>query len=197
MANACASPWADERNEDKPHLLPVSLGTGIREALGLSWRVVLEVAKHDLSLADAQARHLEEIKNGEFITLRAIALFHGITTRQASHLTHKKGFPAHAFTIHTQRVWYLADIEAHRLGRFFPRRTPGELQDQILSSKEIREMFGEPTKWEMYQATQLSGVSSRIPPPAGQVNGIHYWFRITVEAWRDLHPDQTGDRKRL
>lgn len=138
--------WADERNEDKPRLPPVSLGTGVREALGLSWSPVLQVAKRNLSLVDAQERELEALKqeNGEFVTLRAIALMHGLSARKATHLTHQEDFPAHAFTIHTRLVWYLADIEAHHSSQPFPRRTPGELQDQILSSKEIRAMFGEP-----------------------------------------------------
>lgn len=186
--------WADERNENKAHLLPVSLSSGIREALGLSWSAVLQVAKRDLSLVDAQRRHLKELKqeNGEFVTLRAIALIHGITTRRASHLTHEESFPAHAFTVHSRRVWYLADIEAHHSGQPFPRRTPGELQDQIMSSKEIREMFGELTKWELRCATHSPNASARIPPPAGQVNGAHYWFRIAVEAWCDQRPNQTS-----
>ena len=178
--------WARERNEKNPKLPPVASGIAVRNGLVLPWSVALEVAKGKVSLADAQARELIrlEAEDGEFVGLHAIALIHGVSTGRARHMTGDKDFPvAYAFTLHERRVWLLTDIKAHHANDPFPRRTNGWLQPKIMTGKDICRMFGLTTKQLEGERRRHSG--SRIPRPAGQVGGIHYWFRIAVEAWLD------------
>lgn len=174
--------WAQERNERKPHAPPVAVAESISRSLTLPWNLVVKVAQRDLSLADAQRRELETLKteNGEFIGSGAVALVHGITGHRAKLLTRSEGFPTYAFKMRTSRIWHLSDVEAHHEGQPFPERTPGGLQHQILATPEICELCGLSVS-AMWNA--VSHGRPTAPPPSGRVRRLHYWFRISVEAW--------------
>lgn len=182
--------WARERNDKKPGLPPVAGSTSLREGLALPWSTAVEVAKGNLSLADAQAKEQERVKreDGEFVGLRAIALIFGMSLSRAEYMAQSEGFPTHAFVLNKRRVWLLSDVEAHHAGKPFPLRTAAWLQWQIMTSRDIRRLCGGLTKSELEHALEPSRCGSRIPRPAGHVGGILYWFRIAVEAWLDQAP---------
>jgi len=177
--------WVRERNEKNPQLPPVAGGDGVRYGLVLPWSVVLEVAKGELKLADAQKRELkrQEAEDGDFIGLHAVALIHGMSAGRAKHMTAEdEGFPAYAFKLQRKRVWLLDDIQAHRSAQPFPRRTPGWLQCEILDSTDIKRLCGGLAKGELENALQRH-CGSHVPRPAGHIGGSLYWYRIAVEAW--------------
>lgn len=186
---AAYNAWADERNEKKPQLPPLAMASSIRHALVLPWGAALEVAKGDLNLADAQTQELTRLlaEDGEFIGAHAIALIFGASLDRTRHMTNAEDFPTHAFTLYGKRVWLLSDTQAHHAGQPFPSRTAGWLQEHILTSHDIRRLCGGLTEDELHGALQPPHCGSRIPHPAGRVAGVHYWFRLTVEAWLTLH----------
>jgi hypothetical protein len=180
--------WAQERNEKKPRLTPVASAESIDEALVLSWSTVVRVAKRELSIADAQAQELKRLEreNGEFVTVRAIALMHGVTTPQANRVVAGDAFPPHAFKLYRMRIWRLSDVRAHLANEPFPSREPEELQGQVMTATEVRHLLGL-SRMEMIAAVERTQMTpprpARIPRPAGRVGSFHYWFRLAVEAW--------------
>ena len=182
-AEADYNAWAEERNEKKPKLPPVANSSCVRAGLVLSWRATLEVAKGELSLADAQARELKhlEAEDGDFVGLRAIALIHGVSASRAKHMSTSDDFPAHAFTLHKKKVWLLSDIKAHHASKPFLSRTAAWLQWQLLTSMDVARACGM-TKVELEGALRRHP-GSRVPRPSGQIGNSYYWFAITVEAW--------------
>ena len=181
--------WAQERNERKPHCPPVATADNISRSLVLPWSLTVKVAQRDLSLADAQRQELETLKSedGKFIGPGAVALIHGITIHKLKFLTRDEGFPSHAFKMRTSRIWHLSDVEAHHDGKPFPERTPGGLQGQILTTPEICELCGL-TTGALWNA--VSHGHPTAPRPSGRVRRLHFWFRITVEAWADATGNQ-------
>jgi hypothetical protein len=179
--------WTQERNERSP-LPPVAGTESIRTALSLPWRTTVSIAKGETSLVDAQAKRREELQkeNGEFVTITAIALIHGVTTRQATVLTHKDTFPHVAFKLHQNRVWRLSDIEAHHTGEAFPERKASELQPEIMDSVDICRLC-RVSQNELKKAMLRLRVP--IPPPTGSIAGAFYWFRTEVEDWARANPD--------
>jgi predicted DNA-binding transcriptional regulator AlpA len=144
----------------------------------------VKVAQGNLSLPDAQAQHLEHLRqeDGEFVSTSAIALLHGVSLRQARSMFMRDGFPAYTFRIHEIRAWYWSDIEAHHAGAPFPEREPGTLQQEIMTSKDVRQYCGF-TERELWPL--MARESPRVPRAAGRVAGRFYWLRSAVEAWAD------------
>lgn len=180
--------WAEERNERESLRPRVARGQAIRDSLVLPWSAVMSVAKHELSLADAQAQQLERLRreDGEFVGVRAVALVNGLSVAQAKRLVLDGGFPRHAFMLSDNRAWHLSDVEAHHANEPFPSRVPGGLQPQVMTSEGIRRLCGL-TLGEIKRALALARPDPRLPGQAGKVTGIHYWFRISVEAWCEIH----------
>jgi hypothetical protein len=192
--------WAEERNEQKPHLARVSRAEGAVRSLVLPWSAIVKVAQREISLADAQERELERLKakDGVFVSSAAIALIHGVTSTQVEGITRSDGFPNHAFTIRmglrTSRIWHLSDVEAHHKGEPFPERVPGGLQHQIMTREEICKVCGLTVSALIYA---LSRGHQAAPRPAGCVIRNRYWFRISVEAWADATGNQDALTKLL
>jgi len=176
--------WAQERNENKPNVTPVATGCAINEALVLPWSAIVRVAKREVPLAVAQRRQLKRLKKkgGEFVSASTIALMLGVSRGNARHLMEAAKFPAVAFRVSGQRAWYLTDVEAYQVGQPFPKRKQGELQSQIMMSKDVYELCGV-TGVEAKQSP--SHLGSLLPPSAGRIGACHYWFRTSVEAWLD------------
>jgi hypothetical protein len=180
--------WVIERNENAPHLPPVTRGNTIIHKLAIRWNLVLEIARGDLSLADVQAERLAHLtsKGEDFGSVAVIALLHGISTTHAGFITKRDAFPAFAFKLQATRVWHLADILAHHAGEPFPERVPEELQQDILDSKQIRNLCGLTTSEMDYAVYTRKG---NIPHPSGYVGGYHYWWRHDVERWATENPE--------
>jgi predicted DNA-binding transcriptional regulator AlpA len=176
--------WAEERNERRPHAPPVATAESASRSLVLPWSLIVKVAQRDLSLADAQGQVLETLKgeDGEFIATGAVALIHGVTFHRAKLIVRGEGFPAHAFQMRESRIWHLSDVEAHHEGQPFPEREPGGLQGQILTTPEVSDLCGL-TVSALWNA--VSHGHPTAPPPSGRVRRLHFWFRITVEAWAE------------
>jgi hypothetical protein len=177
--------WAVERNQANPDLPPLTTERSIHAALGLPWPVTLKVALHDLSLAEAQARHKKKLRreSGGFVSLHGVALIRGFTFGQARHQVQTdRTFPPYAFTLHGARVWRWEDVEDHHKGEPFPKRKRGEMQGEVFDSHHIMRLCGLTLK-------ELSGAIRRhrpdVPRPAGRVSQHPYWLRAEVEAWND------------
>jgi predicted DNA-binding transcriptional regulator AlpA len=123
-------------------------------------------------------------EDGEFVGIRAVALVNGITVGRAKRLVQQDGFPRHAFTLARSRVWHLSDVEAHHANEPFPSRVPGGLQPQVMTSEDICRLCGL-SRRQVIRALERTHLDPRLPRPAGKVTGIHYWFRISVEAWSE------------
>ncbi len=183
--------WAQERNARSPRVPPVALSGSLADGVLLPWSAIVRVAQGDVSLADAQAEELRrlEAEDGEFVALRCIALLHGLTSMQAKRVTSREDFPAHAFTLYGKRAWRLSDVRAHHAGEPFPSREKGELQGHVMSSTEVRVLFGLDRMemiWVVAQTQESPPQVARVPCPAGKVASYHYWWRLSVEAWLDL-----------
>jgi hypothetical protein len=113
-----------------------------------------------------------------------VALVNGITMEQARQLVLEDGFPRHAFTLSGKRAWHLSDVEAHHANEPFPSRVPGGLQPQVMTSEDICRLCGLKRR-QVSRVLALAHLDLRLPRPAGKVAGIHYWFRISVEAWSE------------
>lgn len=177
--------WAVERNEAKADLPPASTEHAIHDALGLSWRETLEVARRDLSLAEAQTRHKRKLRreSGGFVSAHGVALIRGFTLGQVHHhIQADRTFPPHAFILHRARVWRWEDVEAHHKGEPFPKRKRGEMQSEVFGSDHIMRTLGL-TGPELYEAIRRG--RSDVPRPAGRVSQQPYWLRAEVEAWLD------------
>jgi hypothetical protein len=186
--------WAIERNEQKPNKPPLANNDVISNRLALPWEKVLQVAKRDLSLVDAQEQYLAETKNenGIFVGINAIALIHGVTLSKAASITEETRFPPHVFKLSNGRAWYLDDIQAHRLGRFHPHRTVEELQDQIMTTAEVSETIGV-TENQLTRAVrkkEVAGAGKLAPRPLGQLYGQYIWFRHHVDGWLEAKQSQ-------
>jgi len=200
--------WARDRNAGStgeagsrrvPAVAPVALSGSIAGAVLLPWSIIVRVAAGDVSLADAQAGELRrlEAEDGEFVALRCIALLHGLTSMQAKRATRREGFPAHAFTLYGKRVWRLSDVRAHQAGEPFLSREKGDLQGQVMSSTEVRLLLGLDRMemiWAVAQTQESPPQAGRVPRPAGKVASQHYWWRLSVEAWRDLGREEARGR---
>jgi predicted DNA-binding transcriptional regulator AlpA len=177
--------WAEERNEEKPKLPPVRTAGTIHAALGLSWRETVRVARRDLSLAEAHARRLKVLRREGrgFVSIIGVALIRGLTMSMAKYYVETdRTFPAHAFKLHTARVWRWEDVEAHHQGRPFPRRRRGEMQHEVFDSDDIVRLCGL-TQKELYAAIRRR--SPQVPRPAGRISSYSYWLRAEVEAWSE------------
>lgn len=183
--------WALERDGRSPDLPPAALSGSIMGSVLLPWSAIVRVARGDVSLADAQAGELRrlETEDGEFVAVRCVALLHGVSETQAKRITRREGFPAHAFTLYGKRVWRLGDVRAHLAGEPFPSRAEGELQGHVMSSTEVRLLLGLDRMGMIHAVAQTQESPprvGRVPRPAGKVASMHYWWRLSVEAWLDL-----------
>ena len=175
--------WAVERNEANPDLPPVSPTSAIRGALSLSWRETLKVARGELSLAEAQARHKKKLRreSGGFVSIHGVALIRGFTRPQASHhVKIDRTFPPYAFKLHGERVWHWEDVEAHHKGEPFPKRKRGEMQGEVFDTKDITRLCGLARR-EIYDVMRRP--RPNVPSPAGHISRHPYWMRAEVEAW--------------
>lgn len=177
--------WVEIRNEEEPEAPPARKAASVRVALGLTWREAIRVAWREVPLADAQARHLKALrrKSGGFVCIRGVALIRGLTISLASHHARcDPTFPAYAFTLHKVRVWRWDDVEAHHLGRPFPKRKRGEMQGEVFDSDDIMRLCGL-TPMQLYPA--ISRRHPHVPQPTGRVANYPYWLRAEVEAWSE------------
>jgi predicted DNA-binding transcriptional regulator AlpA len=177
--------WAVERNQANPELPPATTEHSIHDALGLSWQETLKVARGDLSLAEAQARHKRKLRreSGGFVSLHGVALIRGFTLGQAGHHARAdRTFPPYAFMLHRARVWRWEDVEAHHKGEPFPKRKRGEMQGEVFGTNHIMRLCGL-TGPELYEAIRRRRPD--VPRPAGRVSQQPYWLRAEVEAWLD------------
>lgn len=181
--------WIIERNEQKPNQPPLAHNEVISNNLALPWEKILQVAKRDASLVDAQEQYLLEMKNenGMFVGLNAIALIHGVTLSKATRITEEPRFPPHVFKLSNGRAWYLEDVQAHRLGRFHPRRTVEELQDEIMTTAEVSGIIGLSPEQLLraVRKNEVAGAGKLAPRPVGQFSGQYIWFRRHVDGWLD------------
>jgi hypothetical protein len=177
--------WAQEHNEQNPKLPPISLADNVRRSLVLPWNLILKVAERDLSLADAQARELQRLKseNDGFVSSAAVALINGVTQHRTEFIASSEGFPNYVFKMRASYIWHLSDVEAHAKGEPFPERVPGGLQHQILDRPQILRVC-DLTPGALSHA--LSRGNATAPRAAGRVRGLHYWFRLSVEAWAEV-----------
>lgn len=180
--------WVVERNEERPDAPPVCSAESVYSALGLTWPQAMKVARGRLSLAEAQAKELQRLKeeNGEFVSSCAVALILGITIHRTKFVVNDPAFPPHVFMLRGRRIWHLRDIEAHHKGKPYPRREPGELEAQVMDSPAVGRLCGL-SKSDMNHAVTRG--RAIIPPANGRVGGLHFWFRAEVEAWAAGHPE--------
>jgi hypothetical protein len=181
--------WAEERNERSPDMPHLPSANSIRCALALTWTFARKVAEGNLSLVDAQAQHLQHLKDegGGFAGVSIISLLYETTTGRGKGITRKPDFPPPAFELgRSQQAWLLTDIEAHRKGHPFPDRELGWLQEQVLNSTQLSKVLGL-TRAQLANAIHREKLDI-APPPAGQVTGLHFWWRRDFEKWAAEQP---------
>lgn len=170
--------WRAEYNEKladgEPPLVSYSM---LRKIFRSSWRDLIEVARGNLSLADAEARTrrcplARDEGPDQLIGLAEIRELVGLSSVTATrNLTYRRGFPAPVY-VHPrgakQRLWRRPDVEAFLAGRPVKDRS-GKLQQHYLDAHAVAEALG------LAAITVTTGSSPRVPAPAVRVAGLQLW----------------------
>lgn len=145
----------------------------------------------------AQARHLDELTDGggplRLVGTRGVALIMGVGATYAGQVARGPTFPAHILNLGRARAWYREDVEAYHLGKPVAVRTPGELNERIMTSEQVREPLG------MRADPFIAGVHRLdwhlVPEPSGRVSVKLFWLRKDVERWVAKHPERLAENR--
>ena len=151
----------------------------IRFTLGLHWSVVRQVARGEISMAQA----MREPKNlradggsGLFVTSNDIGAINGLAIYAVTKLTTTKDFPVCVLLYLGNRYWLRSDVKAHLAGEKFPKRKLHELNGKYIGVKEAAKIIGV----AHHSTKRLKG----MPEPKYR-GGRSLWLKTDIEAWRD------------
>lgn len=172
--------WAREWNATRAEgALRVPGYGAIRVALGLHWPVVRQIARGEISLAEA----MREPKNvradggsGLFVTSIDIRVATGLTDYAVRVLTTSEDFPICVLLYLGNRYWLRSDVKAHLAGEKFPKRKLHELNGKYIGVKEAAKIIG-----VAHHSTRLL---KGMPEPKYR-GGRALWLKTDIEAWRD------------
>jgi hypothetical protein len=180
--------WRREEAERHPGELSYPSYASCREALGLSWKEMLRVARGEVTLARARKARARAARpsfsRGKHHFLSPIE----IVARTAEPMSTvqrwigQPGFPEPALVIAKRRFWLAEDVDAFVAGRPVAKRRRNELGHLYVNSPGAAAVLGMslPGLWQL---------KPRLKPIA-QVGGQFLYLRKDVEARRD-------ERKRL
>ncbi len=177
--------WAKRHNEQHHDTAPLPTFGAIQKALCPPWAGVLRVARGEVAVDDARARHLEDLisATGQYrlVAVTGIALMTGSSTADAARLARADTSPSPAVRLGPSDAWFVHDVEAHVEGRAIARRAPYELSRQLLDFARVSQAA------RIKPNTLIAGVHRRqwhlTPRPAGRVGARHFWEQSSVDAW--------------
>jgi predicted DNA-binding transcriptional regulator AlpA len=171
----------------------------IASALQIGFKEAVQVARGDLSLADAQNVTLERRQRDRldwsrtehhFVGLDWLSKRLGVTREQVKNVTRRGDFPQPVVTLERRRGWLQEDIEAYIQGEPSVERTSDALQQDYLTSGQAAAMIGRD------RASLILGLTS-LPKPAGMVSNRFFFLRSEVEDWMRDNPEKVGPEGRL
>lgn len=162
-----------------------SASGSITSTLMIDWEDALEVARGNTSVVKARERRLEKeiegLSDSDPIGSGTAALILGLTPQDFLYETATDGFPVAVVDLPNVKGWLLGDMRTFASGQDAPRRKPGELNDQIMLSRDIAKRLAISPD---YLRTCLSVEKwSRVPKPNGRIGISHYWWRNQAENW--------------
>lgn len=185
------SRWRRQENRRRHRsgetMIPGAVAT--REALALSWPLVVRVARGELSLEDAREQHRRRVLEGglggphDLVGIQEVLeLATGSFTISTLHSWIANGsFPVPVVVIQNRRLWIRSDVEAFLDDKPFPSRTENELGNLYFNSEEIARRFG---------LRADANLVRRLPPPTVHRSRRRLWLRSEVESWGKTLPQK-------
>jgi predicted DNA-binding transcriptional regulator AlpA len=195
--------WAEAANDPAAaSRLRYPKVNAIRYGTGLPWRDLLAIARKETTYEERAEAQLEarreaqkaRVAGHDLVGRGDVALILGWSPRTMEAYTDLPTFPRPVARLGTYRVWLRSDVEAYRDGERVPARAERELQDDLLTTRQVAERLG---KDPMTVRAQLSMHRFHLcPPPDGNIAGTNYWYRDTFEKWLEANPRRKARRQR-
>lgn len=158
-------------------MAPLVSSGAVRNAFGLGWQEILEVATGLRELPDIRARATAELARSAgpagLIAAGGVSLILGESRTVVSKLRREGGIPAAVVVVSGRPCWSIEQISAHREGRAIPPWAYDP--DDILDSAEVARMLG--ISGDSLRTAIHERSWHRVPKPAGKPGGVHYWIR--------------------
>lgn len=175
--------WVREQNRSLPEgAMPYPAPLAIRHGLSLVWGATVEVARGDITLAEAKRhefRHTRSVSTGEHNLVRKadIALIAGKHPTVARLMTYKPDFPTPVIVIGNRRYWLREDIDAYLAGEEVPERTENELGDLYVNTRQAAAIIG--VRMEGFHHLR------KLPEPVFKGHADRLWRRSDIEAFKN------------
>jgi hypothetical protein len=168
--------WRNEYNEKLADgELPLVSYSMLRKAFRSSWADLIEVARGNLSIAEAEAHTrpspLARVEGSHgLIGFAEVRELLGLSITAARAATRRPGFPPPAYT-HLrgprQRLWRRGEVEAFIAGD--STAESASLQHEYLDAHQVAEALG------LAVITVTTGSSPRVPAPSVRAAGLQLW----------------------